>query len=665
MIAILKNRLKTLCCDESGVALAFSVVVFLFLYLFGMGIYAVGDTVQKRIKLQNAVDAAVYSGAVVQADTLSRIAVINKAMSWTYVMQTRMQMDYIMHKWLGNTIKTWDIMDKIVKSINAPSCCGQKVAGIHYYAGRVGGHGMINLTPYGGEANIIAIRSAHDVSMPAHMLSQGLKGTFTNSSITDSLSGIFDSFMDDITKVLEENQEEIEEILEDKTKKEEDSTETDETSATGDKSDKSSQSEEVQSTQNDKSPAANTSNAPQNTTSADVANVDEVLSGLVDEVEEIIEDNQYKKRRKKRFRKKEAVDAIHKLLKDMLGDGLSDIGDDLTNWSVGSLSSSFFSGIGGIDAAGQRLGRQIAAAKSNIQAMNNASTLLRDNLKQSVELAISNTMQQNYPESAFQSKVYSASQYMTQLKSSDERHFLDFASEFRGQEIAKAAVFNKGAGTWMNIITGNGICRGYTVDLLTASWTNFAQCWVHPWTGHFPINIVLPPSLVTAGTFRDSFYTGEAARPLVLTKKYFQPEGAIVVAASIPLSNPFASWGNVSKGLFSAFTIGGGGQKIVAVSAARAVYHNHSESGWETGEYRNHIKKPDTLPGKSYIDEAWNLCEADWDAAFIPLNDTTTISASDFKKLIESVGSRDFVPKKDSNKNTKINYQEAVKHVTH
>ena len=175
----------------------------------------------------------------------------------------------------------------------------------------------------------------------------------------------------------------------------------------------------------------------------------------------------------------------------------------------------------------------------------------------------------------------------------------------------------------------------------------------------------MPPSVVTAGTFRDSYYTGEAAKPLVLTKKYFQPEGAIVVAASVPLNNPFSSWGDVSKGIFSAFTVGGGGQKIVAVSAARAGFHDHYESGWKTGEYRIRYDKPESLNGRNYIDLSWNLCEADWDAAFIPLNDTTTISASDFKKLIESVGSKDFVPKKDSNKNSKINYQEAVKHVLH
>ena len=330
MISILKNRLKTLCCDESGVALAFSVVVFLFLYLFGMGIYAVGDTVQKRIKLQNAVDAAAYSGAVVQADTLSRIAVINKAMSWTYVMQTRMQMDYIMHKWLGNTIKTWDIMDKIVKSINAPSCCGQKVAGIHYYAGRNRGHGKIELNPY-GEEDIENIRTAYD-GFGSHLSKYNIK-VDNNTDSEEDTAGIFDDFEEKCKQITKEHEEEIVEILEDYTKKEEETAETEDSSTTADKTENALQQEQ-------------STHETQNESTENETDVNEVLSGLVSEVEEIIEDNQYKKRRKKRFRKKEAVDAIHKLLKDMLGDGLSDIGDDLTNWSVGSLSSSFFSGIG-------------------------------------------------------------------------------------------------------------------------------------------------------------------------------------------------------------------------------------------------------------------------------------------------------------------------------
>ena len=84
-------------------ALVVTLAVFFFIYLICMGVYAVGTNVRERIHLQNACDAAAYSAAVVQADTFSRIATINRAMSWTYVQLTRRQMDYIVYKWLEKT----------------------------------------------------------------------------------------------------------------------------------------------------------------------------------------------------------------------------------------------------------------------------------------------------------------------------------------------------------------------------------------------------------------------------------------------------------------------------------------------------------------------------------------------------------------------------------
>jgi hypothetical protein len=59
--------------------------------------------VRQRIELQNAADAASYSAAVIQADTISRVATINRAMAWTYLQLTRRQMDYIVDKWVGLT----------------------------------------------------------------------------------------------------------------------------------------------------------------------------------------------------------------------------------------------------------------------------------------------------------------------------------------------------------------------------------------------------------------------------------------------------------------------------------------------------------------------------------------------------------------------------------
>ena len=642
MISILKNRLKTLCCDESGVALAFSVVVFLFLYLFGMGIYAVGDTVQKRIKLQNAVDAAAYSGAVVQADALSRIAVINKAMAWTYVMQTRMQMDYIMHKWLGKVIQEWDQKNTLVRSINMASC-HPKVCGINYYAGFP--HGMINLEPSGQKTLIQMVKIAHGVGFTAHMAGSVSRNTATSiKDEIDKLSTIKDQFEEimettnDITEIAEkclDFQADINEIY--------------------------SNFEKIVETVTDYA--------------KNVKNVEDSLSKFADLINKSVENNtsETEKNTNSAESSEESSEANSEEnnTKEYNLD-VKKVGTDIQN-AFDNIKQNI-SDLTALSLGNNQLPGLIEDAKQTIKAMNKAEIQLRDNMHVNIENAIDYTMKNNYPEKiAIKKKITHAKQYMDQLHSNkdDERHFLDFANEFRDKDDVSRDVFDKGAKSWMILSKANGgIKRQYQNGNgpLYATWNNHSQVWVHPhWSPCTLVYTYNSVSMVYAGekSIRDSRYVGEDAKPLVLTKKYFHPEGAIVVAASVPLNNPFASWGDVSKGLFSAFTVGGGSQKIVAVSAARAGYHNHSESGWETGEYVNRYKDPDSLPGENYIDKAWNLCEADWDAAFIPLNDTTTISASDFKKLIESVGSRDFVPKKDSNKNTKINYQEAVKHVTH
>lgn len=105
MIGILIRKLTGLGRDENGAALMVTLALFLLMYLSGAGVFAIGKVVKDRIHLQNACDAAAYSAAVVQADTLSRIATINRAMAWTYVSMTCRQMDYIVYKWLEETCK--------------------------------------------------------------------------------------------------------------------------------------------------------------------------------------------------------------------------------------------------------------------------------------------------------------------------------------------------------------------------------------------------------------------------------------------------------------------------------------------------------------------------------------------------------------------------------
>ncbi len=86
--------------EEEGVIIACSLAVFLFLYVLGCGVYALGTTIYEREALQNAADAAAYSAASIQADALSRMAMLNKALAYTYIQMSRKQMDCITARWL-------------------------------------------------------------------------------------------------------------------------------------------------------------------------------------------------------------------------------------------------------------------------------------------------------------------------------------------------------------------------------------------------------------------------------------------------------------------------------------------------------------------------------------------------------------------------------------
>lgn len=102
------GRLLDLFRREDGAALVVTLAMFFLMYLGCIGVYAVSTAVRERIHVQNAVDAAAYSAAVVQADTISRVATINRAMAWTYEQMTRRQLDYIVHRWLEHTIEHFE-----------------------------------------------------------------------------------------------------------------------------------------------------------------------------------------------------------------------------------------------------------------------------------------------------------------------------------------------------------------------------------------------------------------------------------------------------------------------------------------------------------------------------------------------------------------------------
>ena len=126
-------KLRQLLFDDSGVAMAFTIVVFLVFFLLCASVYAMTENIRQKLELQNACDAAAYSGAVVQADMLSRIAVLNRALSWTYLQTNKRQMDYLVGLW-AEKVRLQHIRDSAKVNRDNTGCPGHRIQGFHHYA---------------------------------------------------------------------------------------------------------------------------------------------------------------------------------------------------------------------------------------------------------------------------------------------------------------------------------------------------------------------------------------------------------------------------------------------------------------------------------------------------------------------------------------------------
>ena len=86
--------------SRRGTALVLPLAVFMVMYVAALGLYVSGMTAIRARELADAADAASYAAAQVQAETLSRIAALDKALAWTHVQLSRRQMDWMVWKWL-------------------------------------------------------------------------------------------------------------------------------------------------------------------------------------------------------------------------------------------------------------------------------------------------------------------------------------------------------------------------------------------------------------------------------------------------------------------------------------------------------------------------------------------------------------------------------------
>ena len=300
-----------------------------------------------------------------------------------------------------------------------------------------------------------------------------------------------------------------------------------------------------------------------------------------------------------------------------------------------------------------------------VAAMNQAEKELVSDLKKRIENAVEFAVKANASLTENDRKAQTqrdidwalydlqdASRYFEILKN-DEPRFLKFG-EFTG---SAQSIFGNGADVWLVKAGGEGFQRDYrqSANSLAARWFTYNQIWVHPDKVCVFAGLVVNPGVrVTGEMARDSYYTGQIAKPQILKNNYFQPDGAITVGVSRPLNNPFAFvFSGKQSGIFSAFNVGGGHQTMWCVASARVGYRLPS---WREGEYRN----------RGSIDDKDNLCTADWDAEFLPLRENFTADGNVLKSLAGKLGiSAQFAARDHFSGYSKIEFSQARSHLYH
>lgn len=133
VFTVFSGKCRELASDSRGAALAITLAFVMPIYLLVIGIYGIGEVVRSKIELQNAADAAAYSASVVQADYLSRIATVNKAMAWTYVDLQKRSLDLAMDVFCKYVFIQFQKDLNMARQNNTP--CHMHIPGLHYNCG--------------------------------------------------------------------------------------------------------------------------------------------------------------------------------------------------------------------------------------------------------------------------------------------------------------------------------------------------------------------------------------------------------------------------------------------------------------------------------------------------------------------------------------------------
>jgi hypothetical protein len=303
--------------------------------------------------------------------------------------------------------------------------------------------------------------------------------------------------------------------------------------------------------------------------------------------------------------------------------------------------SSFYSPAARRTSGIQRLRNQINADKNNILAFNGAISRIQRTLVGRATSYADSVWRANVPAylnsdlAAIWVEMQNPTNYMRGLnRATEEARFRNFVSHNPGDLLL--CDFTPRA--WFDLVrvrgreseNPSGFRRRYTGGLL-AEWKWRWESWRCHSHEHQLLDWAEGTTRVRGEEVRevsDDVHFTEfierginrlpvVAKPQVLTRAYFGAAGTITVGVAVTNSNPFGRIIGPVAGIFSAFNPGVA--KTVCFSSAKAGYG--AILGNANGGRRYSI---DWNPGN----QAWNLCQSDWDAVFVPVRRSVSEAVS-------------------------------------
>ncbi|MCO5168575.1 MAG: pilus assembly protein TadG-related protein [Planctomycetes bacterium] len=112
--------------DEEGAALVFAVITLFSLALLVFMVFQVGLVSADRLQIQTAADAAAYSGAQVEANSLNAIAQLNDGMTYVHYATLRYVLDNIVY----GTLNTFTTHPQWLRQNDSTNLLGQSPRGV-------------------------------------------------------------------------------------------------------------------------------------------------------------------------------------------------------------------------------------------------------------------------------------------------------------------------------------------------------------------------------------------------------------------------------------------------------------------------------------------------------------------------------------------------------